>query len=134
MKIRILYPHNLDHPGYDLEPIVALQSEKTIVFLVKNHRIGGQLDLFGIVKFKDFLGWYPVFILAHNILKSMIEAPFGKIYRIQNEFDQKSGQWKMVEFKKSDMDEAIDFILKYPINFNVLKSTTGYIINNNKKK
>jgi hypothetical protein len=129
-RYRILYPHNLEHPGFELEPLVALQSEKTIVFLVKNHRIGGQLGLYGVVDYRqhEFWGWYPVFELAPGILRSMITAPLEKIYRIQNEWNKELEQWKMVEFKKVDLEETLKVIDKYQINFHCLKSPQGYLI------
>jgi hypothetical protein len=132
MKFRLLYPHNLEHPGFDLEPIAALQSEDTVVFLVKNHRIGGQLDLYGIADFpkEDFWGWYPVFTLASGIMKSMINAPIGKTYRIQNKFDHEVKQWKMVEFKIIDLKSTLEYLAKtHDVNLHVLKDINGIKVN-----
>jgi hypothetical protein len=132
MKVNILYPHKLDSPdgsGFEVEPVAVLKNGAAKVFLIKNHRIGGELELFGVTELEGgYLGWYPVFSLNQAILKSMINANIDKVYRIQHEFDEELRQWKMVDFSIGDLEAEIEWLKGYMINFHILRKENEFIL------
>lgn len=136
IKFRILYPHNIRLDGFDLEPLAAFQSETSLMAIVENHRLLklpniSRLQIWGLVKYEDYLGWYPSFSLSNSKMTKLITDDIGTEVQFQNHYSHEVGNtgWRRVDFKKIELNQLLEFISGYEVHFHVLKSPTGIIMN-----